>query len=53
MVERFFAAAEDFDTVALLTAGKPPRRAVRLGEGARPLTAALQQAAQPPQAPKP
>lgn len=38
MVERFFAAAEDLDTMCLLTAGKAPRRAVRLGEGARPLT---------------
>lgn len=35
MVERFFAAAEDFETVKLLTAGKKPRRTPRLGEGAR------------------
>ncbi|MGE4337284.1 MAG: phosphotransferase [Pigmentiphaga sp.] len=35
MVERFFAAAEDFETVKTLTAGKAPRRHVKLGEGAR------------------
>ena len=35
MVERFFAAAEDFDTVKLLTKGKAPRRTPKLGEGAR------------------
>lgn len=41
MVERFFAAAEDLETMALLTRGKAPLRQVRLGVGARPLTAAL------------
>jgi Ecdysteroid kinase-like family len=41
MVERFFAAAEDLDTMALLTDGKTPRRAVRLGEGARPIASGL------------
>lgn len=43
MVERFFAAAEDLETMALLTAGKSPRRSVRLGEGARPLSPGLRQ----------
>jgi hypothetical protein len=42
MVERFFAAAGDMDTLALLTAGKPPRRVVKLGEGARPISSGLQ-----------
>jgi len=42
MVERFFAAAEDFDTIKLLTHGRAPRRNPTLGEGARPLTAAYQ-----------
>jgi Ecdysteroid kinase-like family len=41
MVERFFAAAEDLETVPLLTAGKAPRRSVRLGEGARPIASGL------------
>jgi hypothetical protein len=38
MVRRNWAAAEDFDTVELLTAGKQPRRQITLGEGASPLT---------------
>ncbi len=42
MVERFFAAAEDFDTIKLLTHGRVPRRNPTLGEDARPLTAAYQ-----------
>ncbi|GLK88679.1 phosphotransferase [Pseudomonas turukhanskensis] len=42
MVERFFAAAEDFETIPLLTRGRTPRRNPTLGEGARPLTAAYQ-----------
>lgn len=42
MVERFFAAAEDFDTVRLLTHGRKPRRTLILGQGARPLTQAYQ-----------
>jgi hypothetical protein len=42
MVERFFAAAEDFDTVRLLTHGRKPRRMPILGQGARPLTQAYQ-----------
>jgi len=42
MVERFFAAAEDFDTVRLLTHGRKPRRTPILGQGARPLTQAYQ-----------
>jgi hypothetical protein len=35
MVERFFAAAEDFESIELLTAGRQPRRQIKLGEGAR------------------
>ncbi|WP_313053534.1 phosphotransferase [Pseudomonas lopnurensis] len=35
MVERFFAAAEDFESIRLLTEGRKPQRAIRLGEGAR------------------
>lgn len=42
MVRRFWTAAEDFDTVARLTHGKPPRREIRLGEGARPISAGIQ-----------
>lgn len=41
MVERFFAAAADMDTIALLTAGKTPRRQVHLGAGARPIAPGL------------
>lgn len=37
MVERFFTAAEDMQTIQLLTHGKQPRRQVVLGEGARPI----------------
>ena len=37
MVERFFTAAEDMETIELLTKGKKPRRQVVLGEGARPI----------------
>ncbi len=40
MVERFFAAAEDFYTLRLLTHGRKPRRIPVLGEGARALTQA-------------
>ncbi len=47
MVERFFAAAEDLDTIALLTAGRPPRREVRLGEGARPIASGLRELLEP------
>ncbi|MEY2892413.1 MAG: hypothetical protein RJA98_2321 [Pseudomonadota bacterium] len=43
MVERFCAAAEDLGAVPLLTGGKPPRRAVRLGEGARPIASGLRE----------
>lgn len=43
MVERFFAAAHDLDTIALLTAGKTPRRVVRLGDGARPIASGLRE----------
>lgn len=43
MVERFCAAAEDLDTLALLTAGKPPLRNVRLGQGARPIASGLRE----------
>jgi hypothetical protein len=41
MVKRVWAAAEDFDTIALLTHGKEPRRKVTLGEGAAPLALGL------------
>jgi aminoglycoside phosphotransferase (APT) family kinase protein len=41
MVERFFSAAEDMETIALLTAGKTQRRQVRLGEGARAIAPGL------------
>lgn len=41
MVERFFCAAEDLETIPLLTAGKAPRRTVRLGQGARPIASGL------------
>ena len=44
MVERFFKAAEDMGTVALLTTGKAPRRTVSLGQGARPIAAGLREA---------
>lgn len=44
MVERFFAAAEDMETMTLLTAGKKPRRQVRLGEGARSIAPGLREA---------
>jgi ecdysteroid kinase len=37
MVNRFFTAAADYDTINLLTAGKKPRRRIKLGEGARPI----------------
>ncbi|MDE1164372.1 MAG: phosphotransferase [Pseudomonas sp.] len=40
MVERFFAAAEDFDTIGLLTKGRTPRRRPILGQDARPLAPA-------------
>ncbi len=41
MVERFFTAMEDFDTIDLLTRGKIPRRQVKLGEGAREIASGL------------
>jgi hypothetical protein len=41
VVDRFFTAAEDFDTIDLLTRGKTPRRQVKLGEGARPIASGL------------
>ncbi|MBR9909328.1 MAG: phosphotransferase [Gammaproteobacteria bacterium] len=41
MVERFFSAAEDMETIQILTNGKKPRRKVVLGEGARPITQGL------------
>jgi hypothetical protein len=34
MVARFFAASDDYDTISLLTAGKPPRRPFTPGQGA-------------------
>ena len=40
MVERFFAAAEEFDTVRLLTHGRRPPRTPILGQDARPLAPA-------------
>ena len=41
MVERFFTAAEDLDTIKLLTAGKSPRRRIELGVGARRIAPGL------------
>jgi hypothetical protein len=41
MVERFFTAAEDMETIQVLTDGKKPRRQVVLGEGARPIAEAM------------
>lgn len=43
MVERHFAAAEDYDTVGLLTKGKVPRRPFVPGQGAYRLPRQLQQ----------
>lgn len=43
MVKRHFAAAEDYDTVRQLTAGKQPRRRFVPGEGALTLAPALQE----------
>jgi hypothetical protein len=43
MVRRQFAASDDYDTVALLTHGKRPRRRFVPGEGALRLAPALQQ----------
>jgi hypothetical protein len=42
MVERFFTAAEELDSISLLTAGKTPRRQVQLGVNARPIASGLQ-----------
>jgi Ecdysteroid kinase-like family len=42
MIRRFYAAGDEYDTVALLTAGKKPRRIVRLGEEASALPPDLQ-----------
>ena len=41
IVERIFTAAEDLDTIRLLTAGKTPAQAIKLGEGARPIASGL------------
>jgi hypothetical protein len=35
MIERFFSAADDLETIQLLTDGKKPRRERKLGQGAR------------------
>jgi hypothetical protein len=43
IVRRFWAAGDDHDTLALLTAGKPKRREVRLGDHASPLPPDLQE----------
>ena len=43
MVERFFTAAEDMETIHVLTYGKQPRRQVILGEGARPIAELLKE----------
>jgi len=43
MVERFFTAAEDMETIQILTDGKQPRRQVVLGEGARPIAETLKE----------
>ncbi|MCU1346366.1 MAG: hypothetical protein JWL70_2632 [Acidimicrobiia bacterium] len=43
MVKRSYAAAEDYDTVELLTAGKTPRRQPKLGEGASTISDKLRQ----------
>ena len=43
IVERFFSAADDMGTIALLTDGKKPRRQVKLGEGARPVADAFKE----------
>jgi hypothetical protein len=43
IVRRFYAAGDDYDTVALLTAGKRPRRMMTPGEGASPLPPDLQE----------
>ncbi|BFM08264.1 oxidoreductase family protein [Halioxenophilus aromaticivorans] len=42
MVNRFWSAAADYDTIARLTAGKPARRNTRLGEGAREIASGIQ-----------
>lgn len=42
IVDRFFTAAEDFESLKLLTTGKKPRRTPRLGEDARQVVAHLQ-----------
>jgi hypothetical protein len=42
MIRRFYAAGDEYDTVALLTAGKKPRRIVKLGEEASQLPPDLQ-----------
>jgi Ecdysteroid kinase-like family len=42
MIRRFYSAGDDYDTVALLTAGKKPRRIVKLGEEASALPPDLQ-----------
>lgn len=41
MVERFFTAADDMETIPLLTHGKKPRRSIVLGEGARPVAESM------------
>lgn len=42
IVERFFTAAADMETIELLTKGRQPRRTVKLGEGARSISSGLQ-----------
>jgi hypothetical protein len=41
MVRRFFSAAEDYESIERLTAGREPRRRVTLGAGAAPISAEL------------
>jgi hypothetical protein len=41
ITERYFSAAEDLDTIKLLTAGKTPRRQVKLGEMAHEIASGL------------
>lgn len=43
MVNRFWTAAEDYESIVLLTKGKKPRREIRLGEGARELSAGVKE----------
>ena len=43
MIRRFWTAAADYETVERLTAGKSPRREIRLGEGAREVSPAIKE----------